>query len=63
MKEREGKTLAQKAVTIFDRLRNRTLPDGNALCYPGEKDGHGQETPLIEGNIGTLFEEVKNGKT
>lgn len=39
------------------------FPDGNSLCYKGEKDGHGQppepqETPLIEdGFIPNLFKE------
>jgi hypothetical protein len=41
-------------------FKKGSLPDGNTLCYRSEKDGHWQipETPLIEGNIRTLFTEV-----
>lgn len=45
---------------LLKPFKKGPLPDGNSLCYKGEKDGHGQpqETPLIEGNIRTLFTEV-----
>ena len=46
----------ERLMNIFKK--QPAFPDGNSLCYKGEKDGHfqPQETPLIEGNIPTMFE-------
>ena len=49
--------MKERLLNIFKKTP--AFPDGNSLCYKGEKDGHGQieETPLVEGNIQTLFSE------
>lgn len=39
----------QGAIEQIKAWRNEALPAGNSLCYPNEKDGHGQITPYSEG--------------